>query len=68
MGILLLPRLTRGHLTRRLWEERRAALLDVGYIETREFRLRDSLASKGGGKAFFAAFYARFPGVASKVL
>jgi hypothetical protein len=51
------------HPTRRLWEERRAALLEAGYIETRELRMRRRLAAKGGVNAFFAAFHSRFPGV-----
>ena len=50
------------HPTRKLWEERRAALLKAGYIETRELPL-NPLTAKGAIRTFFAAFQARFPGV-----
>src|SRR6185369_10371313 len=55
------------HPTRRLWEERRAALLKTGYIETREFSMRNRLAAKGAVRAFFNAFHSRFPGVECSV-
>ena len=50
-----------------LWQERRAALLEAGYIETRELRMRHSLAAKGAVSDFFAAFHSRFPGVERSV-
>ena len=56
-----------GHPTRELWEQRRAALLKAGYIETREFRMRHPLAARSEVNAFFAAFHARFPGVECSV-
>ena len=55
------------HPTARRWRERRAALLEAGYIETRECRLRHSLAAKGAAWDFFKAFQARFPGVERSV-
>ena len=55
------------HPTARFWRERRTALLEAGYIETREFRLRNSLAAKGELSNFFVAFQARFPGVERSV-
>ena len=51
------------HPVRRLWEERRAALLASGYIETREFPMQDRLSGKGAVNAFHSAFHSRFPGV-----
>jgi len=55
------------HPTARLWRERRAALLEAGYIETRELRMRHSLAAKGAVRDFFTAFHSRFPGVERSV-
>ena len=55
------------HPTARLWRERRAALLETGYIETRELRMRHSLAAKGAVWDFFVAFQTRFPGVERSV-
>jgi len=55
------------HPTRRLWEERRAALLKIGYIETRELSMAHPLPAKHGAGAFFSAFHARFPGVECSV-
>jgi hypothetical protein len=52
-----------SHPTRQLWEESRAALMQAGYIETREIPLRHGLARKSGANEFFAAFQAQFPGV-----
>ena len=54
------------HPTRKLWEERRAVLVEAGYIETREFQLKP-LTAKGASRAFFTAFHARFPGVECSV-
>ena len=51
----------------RLWAERRAALLEAGYIETRELRMRHSLAANGAVWDFFVAFRSRFPGVERSV-
>ena len=51
------------HPTAQLWRERRAALLEAGYIETRELRMRHSLAEKDAAWDFFVAFNSRFPGV-----
>jgi hypothetical protein len=58
---------TPDHPTRRLWEERRAALLKIGYIETRELSMPHALPAKHGAQAFFSAFHARFPGVECSV-
>jgi hypothetical protein len=58
--------LLQDHPIRKRWEECRAALLEAGYIETREFPLRP-LTAKGATKAFFTAFHARFPGVECSV-
>ena len=55
------------HPTRRLWEERKAALLKIGYIETRELSMPQPLPAKNGARAFFSAFHARFPGVECSV-
>jgi hypothetical protein len=55
------------HPVRRLWEERRAALLASGYIETRDFPMQDRLSGKGAANAFFSAFHSRFPGVECSV-
>ena len=55
------------HPTARLWRERRASLLEAGYIETRELRMRHSLAAKGAVWDFFVAFHSRFPGVERSV-
>lgn len=52
-----------GHPTRQLWEDSKAALVQAGYIETRELPLRRGLARKNGVVTFFSAFHARFPGV-----
>ena len=59
--------MVREHPTHRLWAERRAALMDAGYIETRELRLRHSLAGKGALRDFVAAFRARFPAVEFRI-
>jgi hypothetical protein len=55
------------HPTHRLWQERRKALFEAGYIETREFRMRHSLTAKGAVSKFFNAFQSRFPGVECSV-
>ncbi|MBI3870591.1 MAG: hypothetical protein HY299_18845 [Verrucomicrobia bacterium] len=55
------------HPAARLWRERRAALLEAGYIETRELRMGRTLAAKGAEWDFFVAFHARFPGVERSV-
>ena len=55
-----------GHPARTLWEELRAALLEAGYIETREFQLKP-LTAEGATRAFFTAFQRRFPGVECSV-
>lgn len=52
-----------AHPTRRIWEERRAALLEAGFIETRELRMQSGLTAKGATQAFLADFRSRFPGV-----
>ena len=52
-----------GHPTRQLWEESRAALIESGYVETREIRLGHGLTRKGDVNKFFADFQAQFPGV-----
>jgi len=57
----------REHPTRRLWEERRNALLAAGYIEVRELRMRHSLGGRGDVEGFFAAFQTSFPGVECSV-
>ena len=59
--------MVREHPTHILWAQRRAALMEMGYIETRELRLRHSLAGKGAARDFFVAFHARFPGVELKI-
>ena len=51
------------HPTRRLYEKHKAALLESGYIETRELRMRQSLTSGRSANAFFWDFYSHFPGV-----
>ena len=52
-----------GHPTRQLWEDSKAALIQAGYIETREIPLRHGLAMQRGVPAFFHAFQRQFPGV-----
>ena len=64
---LIASELAREHPTHRLWAERRAALIKAGYIETRELRLRHSLAAEGAAWDFFRAFHSRFPGVERSV-
>jgi len=61
------PEMVREHPTHRLWAERRAALLEADYIETRELRIRHSLAANGAVWDFFVAFHSRFPGVERSV-
>jgi hypothetical protein len=39
--------MVREHPTHRLWAERMSTLMEAGYIETRELRMRHSLAAKG---------------------
>jgi hypothetical protein len=51
------------HPVRRLYEERKAALLESGYIETRELRMRQSFASGRSANTFFWDFHSHFPGV-----
>jgi len=51
------------HPTRRLYEKHKAALLESGYIETRELRMRQKLPSGRSANTFFWDFYSRFPGV-----
>ena len=51
------------HPTAKLWRERRTALLEAGYIETRELPMRHTLTEKGAVRNFFNAFQSRFPGV-----
>ena len=57
----------REHPTHRLWAERMAALMAAGYIETRELRMRHSLAAEGAVWDFFVAFNSRFPGLERSV-
>jgi hypothetical protein len=64
---LLASEVVREHPTHRFWAERRAALMEAGYIETRELKIKHSLAAKGAVWDFFAAFHARFPGVERSV-
>jgi hypothetical protein len=59
--------MAREHPMHRRWEERRAALMEAGYIETRELRMTSSLAAKGAVRGFFMAFHSRFPGVECSV-
>src|SRR6188474_470176 len=59
--------MVREHPTHRLWAERMATLMEAGYIETRQLRMRHSLAAKGAVWDFFVAFNARFPGVERSV-
>src|SRR5262245_33838191 len=51
------------HPTRRIYDERKAALLESGYIETRELRMKQSIATSRSATAFFRDFHSRFPGV-----
>lgn len=51
------------HPMRRLYEKDKAALLEAGYIETRELRLKQAFASGRSANAFFGDFHSRFPGV-----
>jgi len=51
------------HPARRLYEERKAALLEAGYLETRELRMKQAFASGRTANAFFWDFHSRFPGV-----
>ena len=55
------------HPTAQLWRKRKAALLNAGYIETRQLHMRHNLAAKGAVEGFFAAFHSRFPGVECSV-
>ena len=60
------PARSSSGVSRCKWE-RRAALIKAGYIETRELRLRHSLAAEGAAWDFFRAFHSRFPGVERSV-
>ena len=51
------------HPTRRLYEERKAALLAAAYIQTREVPLKASFPSGKAVNAFLRQFQSRFPGV-----
>jgi hypothetical protein len=55
------------HPTRRLWDERRSALVEAGYIETREIPLKQRLDARWSSRGFFDSFHARFPGVECSV-
>ena len=51
------------HPARRLYEERKAALLADGYIETRELQFKHRFASRESSKTFFTNFLAHFAGL-----
>lgn len=51
------------HPARRIYEERKTALLADGYIETRELPFRHRFASRESSKAFFTNFLAHFAGL-----
>jgi hypothetical protein len=53
----------KGDPTRVLWENRRATLLEAGYIETRNIPLQKPLTAKDGTTTFFDRFWKRFHGV-----
>ena len=53
--------------TAQLWMDRKAALLEAGYIEAWEIRMKHSLSGKGAVQDFFQAFQARFRGVECSV-
>ena len=53
--------------TAQLWLDRKATLLEAGYIEAREIQMKRSLSAKGAVEEFFQAFHARFRGVECSV-
>ncbi len=52
-----------GHPTQMLWQERRDALLEAGYIETRDIPLPKPLSGYTSVRTFFDNFQRRFHGV-----